>query len=236
MRSKKSFGYVLVVVALALVFMACVSGCGRKQHVSFRYDFAISPKKDQVLKDVTVYLPFPTKDGKPIREIYESLMRDYNKYWADDHPNARVSLENTEYGTMLKISIPEVDQRGFGLEGGYGFEEAYTEEKIAPHYMLAPRKDVKRLSHLIGYVADTYVYADFKGGDELGLALEYDISILSPPLFPLDYVPEDGYTAYLGFDEPPIKPGNRVKYVKRKGWTKMKLADNGYDKESYGQE
>ncbi|MDP2210809.1 MAG: hypothetical protein Q8J63_03600 [Candidatus Aquicultor sp.] len=227
---KKATGIALLVLLAAFLLIV---GCGRKQDVSFGYSFTISPTKGEVLKDVTVYLPFPTKEGKPTQEIFDALMRDYRKYAADDHPDAKISLESTKYGSMLKVSISKLDHRGFGLGGGYGYEEPYSDKQIAPHFMLNPRKNVRKLPDGFGHVSDTYVYADFKGGEELGLALEYSISILSPALFPLDYVPEDGCTSYLGFEEPPTESGSRVKYVNRQGWSKMPLSNTNYDGESY---
>ncbi|HCG98736.1 MAG TPA: hypothetical protein DE036_02740 [Actinobacteria bacterium] len=134
---------------------------------------------------------------------------------------------------MLKVYVPELRKRSYRLAGGYGYEEPYSDKQIAPHFMLSPRKNVRKLPDGFGHISDTYIYADFKGGEELGLALEYSISILSPALFPLDYVPEDGCTTYVGFEEPPTKSGSRVKYVNRQGWSKMPLSNTNYDGEAY---
>ena len=224
--NKKGIGIVLLVLLAGLVLVA---GCGRTQDVSFSYSFTVSPKKGEVLKDVTVYLPFPTKKGKPTQEIFDALMRDYEEYRVKEFPDSKISLVDTEHGMMLRVYVPELRKQSYHLGGGYGYEEPYSEKQIAPHFMLSPRKNVRELPSGYGHIGDTYVYADFKGGEELGLALEYSIKIMSSPLFPLDYVPEDGCITYLGFEEPPTQSGSRVKYVNRQGWSKMPLSNTSYD-------
>ncbi|MBE0447771.1 MAG: hypothetical protein IBX64_06685 [Actinobacteria bacterium] len=223
--------YKLLVIAL-LIPLLLVLGCGRKQQVGLHYDFAISPKKGEVLKDVTVYLPFPAKDGKPMMEIYESLMRDYKEYRVKEYPTAKVSLIKTRYGTMLKVHVPEVDKRGFGLEGGYGFEEPFSRESIAPRFPITPRLNPRNLpGYKTGYLCDSYIYAEFDNAEEMGVALTYEITSLSPSLLPLDYTPSDHYWAHLGWDRVPGNSEVLVKYYPSSGWQKVPLVDLGYDKE-----
>lgn len=228
----------VAVAAVLIIFLTGLfllsSGCGRKQYVSFTYSFAISPKKGEVLKDVTVYLPFPVHNGRPMTKIYESLVKDYKKYWADEFPDARTTLINTKHGPMLKVRISKIDSRGFGLEAGYSFEERYSKEPIAPRFLLNPRLNPRKLAGFkTGYLSDSYVYADFKNAEQLGLALQYKIKIFLPSLLPLDYLPEDGYESYLGWLEPPTKPGSLVKYFDNNGWIEVPVSDTGYDKEWY---
>jgi len=216
--------------AALLILLLLTAGCGRKQHVSIYYSFAISPKKGEVLKDVTVYLPFPTRDGEPLMEVYESLMRDYKRYRVKDYPDAKVSLAETEHGTMLKVQVPEIDKRGYGLEGGYGFKEPFTKGSVAPRFTMIPRLNQRKLKgYKTGYLCDSYVYAEFNNAEEMGLALKYRINRQSPSLLPLDYVPDDNYYAYLGWDSVPEK--GLVKYFPGNGWQKVPMVDLGYDKE-----
>lgn len=229
MRLRIIYVPVLLVLVSMLLLM---TGCGRKQHVSFSYSFAISPKKGDVLKDVTVYLPFPSNDGKPVVKIYESLMRDYKKYWAQDYPDAKTSLVKTKHGPMLKVSVPEIDERGFGLGGGYGFEEPFSKEPVAPRFPINPRLNSRKLDgYETGHLCDSYIYATFDNANDMGLALDYGISARSPSLLPLDYVPEDNYYAHVGWDSIPGNSEVLVKYFPSNGWMRIPLADLGYDKE-----
>ncbi|MHB8842253.1 MAG: hypothetical protein ACYC56_10815 [Candidatus Aquicultor sp.] len=216
----------IAAILLLLSLLLFMTGCGKKQHVSFGYSFAISPKKGEVLKNVTVYLPFPTKNGKPMMEIYRSLERHYKNYHLDDTPNLALSIADTKYGPMLKVKVPELKQ-GVGLNGGYSQEGSLKKVSAYKDFYLNPSICTqKQLSDRF-----SYIFAGFKNAKELGLALEYKISILSPSLLPLDYVPEERYETYLGWEQPPVSRGSIVKYYNSVGWAKVPISDSGFDRE-----
>jgi hypothetical protein len=222
----------LTLALIVLLLLFPLSGCGRKQYVSFTYNFAISPPKGEVLRNVTVYLPFPASNGKPIWGIYRGLKRDYAKYRAMDYPDAELGLIKTKHGSLLKVYIPVIDQRGYGLDGAFGFEEPYSQDSMGPRFPLNPRLVPRKLAdYRNGYLCDSYIYAKFQGARALGYALDYKVRAEKPSILPLDYVPQDSYSAYLGWFQPPRHAGSLVKYIKMQGWNKIPLSDIGYREE-----
>ncbi len=229
MLSKRFIRIAAILLLLSSLLFA--TGCGKKQHVSFTYSFAISPKKGEVLKNVTVYLPFPTKNGKPMMEIYRSLEKHYKNYHLDDTPNLTLSMADTKYGAMLKVQVPELKQ-GVGLNGGCSQEGFLQKPSAYRNFYLNPSLNMqKQLSDRLEHRYGSYIFAGFKNANELGLSLNYKISILSPSLLPIDYMPEDKHEVFLGWDKLPKREGSFVKYYKQQGWTKVPLYSLGFNKE-----
>lgn len=223
--------YQLAAILLLLIALVFVNGCGKKQHVSFTYSFAISPKKGEVLKNVTIYLPFPTKNGKPMMEIYRSLERHYEKYHLDDTPGLTLSMIDTKYGPMLKVQVAKLSQ-GVGLNGGYSLEGSSQTIMETKHNSLNPRANIHKLTlDRSEHQYDSRIFAEFENAKSFGLSLNYRITVLSPSLLPIDYVPEDKYEVFLGWEKPPEQQGSLVKYFDKKGWIKVPVSDLGFDKE-----
>lgn len=225
----------IAAILLLLSLLLFMTGCGRKQSVSVGYDFSIFPKKKgEGLKNVTVYLPFPTKNGKPIMEIYRGIEKHYREYHLDDPPNAVISIADTKYGPMLKVQVPEL-KHGMGAGGGYNFDQPHSNEPVAPRFPLSPRLNCLKLPNSeTGHLCESYIYVDFDSASynakELGLIVNYKITIFSPSLLPLDYVPQDNYGAFLGWEQPP-ETELLAKYYGSAGWIKVPLLDWGFDKE-----
>lgn len=226
----------LVALFLVLLFIAgyVLTGCGRVQYVNPAYNFAIAAKKGEVLKNVTLYLPFPTdKDGKPLMEIYKSLVKDHKNDASKRFPNSAISLINTKHGPMLKVTVPEIsDYSSFVLSGGYSFEEPFSKESNGPRFPINPRLNPRKPGkNEPEYLFDSYIYTKFDNANELELSLEYKVGEQSPSLLPLDYVPEDNYYVHLGLDHIPQESYGNFKLYKSAGWQKVLAIDIGYDNE-----
>ncbi|MDI6716413.1 MAG: hypothetical protein QME63_05670 [Actinomycetota bacterium] len=218
-----------LMILVAVLTLLVLGGCAQAQYVNLSYSFAISPKKGEVLKDVTVYLPFPVKDGKPVIEIYSRLLKDYREYWNNNSPNLKLFPIKTRYGYMLKLFIPMIDKKGFGLEANYSFKELHSSKSAALRFQINPRLNARKLKGFeTGNLCNSYIYTRFSGARELGLALTYEIKVQAPSLLPLDYIPERNYYSYLGWDRVPGNSEFLVKYYPSKGWQKIPLVDLGY--------
>ncbi len=221
----------MAAILLLLSSLLFETGCGKKQHVSFTYSFAISPKKGEVLKNVTICLPFPTKNGKPMMEIFRSLQKHYKNYHLEDTPKLTLSIADTKYGAMLKVQVPELKQ-GVGLEGGLGFDEPSSNGSASPRFPIAPRLNPRGLKgYKAGHLCDSYIFTEFENARAIGLALTYDISSQSPSFLPLDYEPDDNYYSYIGWSVIPGGSEVLVKYFPDASWIKVPLADIGYDED-----
>lgn len=218
----------LVALLLALIFL---TGCGRVQYVNPSYKLVVAAKKGEVLKNVTLHLPFPMdEDGKPLMEIYRSLLKNH-KDESKEFPGSTISLINTKYGPMLEVTVPEIsDYSSFALSGGYSFDEPFSKESNGPRFPINPRLNPYKLKkHEPEYRFDSYIYVKFDNASELRLKLKYQIGEQSPSPLPLDYVPEDNYYVYLGWDHIPQESEGEFKLYKSVGWLKVPAIDIGYD-------
>jgi hypothetical protein len=109
-------GVCFLIVALGTWF----SGCGQRvpggrlsmtpempEPWNWGYGFVLCGEA----KDLTLYLPFPHYQGKPIQEAAKNRSRLTR--WYDQGPvhfieEVSYSLIETQYGTMLKLHIPEI--------------------------------------------------------------------------------------------------------------------------------
>jgi len=89
---------------IVLVMMTSWCGYSAMPHFSYYYQIAIQSPKD--LKNVEIYLPLGTVSGEPYEELYSQVYKD------PDHltENFTQAIVDTEYGKMLKLSIPNLEK------------------------------------------------------------------------------------------------------------------------------
>jgi hypothetical protein len=96
----RSFGSLLAFIALVMMTSWC--GYSAMPHYSYYYQVAIQSSED--LKNVELYLPLGTVSGEPYEELYNQV------YKVPGHltENFTQELVDTEYGKMLKLTIPNL--------------------------------------------------------------------------------------------------------------------------------
>ncbi len=98
----KSFGSVSALVVLAIAFGWCVYTA--LPHYGYYYQVSIQSSED--LTDLELYLPVGTVSGQPYQELY----RHAYKVPEELTENFTQELVDTEYGKMLKFTIPSLEK------------------------------------------------------------------------------------------------------------------------------
>jgi hypothetical protein len=99
-KGVKRFGSIAALIILA----ATVGWCGylALPHYGYYYQVAIQSPENQ--SNLELYLPVGTVSGKPYEELYEQVL----KMPRGTTENFKQELVDTEYGKMLKLTIPNL--------------------------------------------------------------------------------------------------------------------------------
>ncbi|MDI6892745.1 MAG: hypothetical protein QMD08_07180 [Actinomycetota bacterium] len=163
----KRAGLIFVLMMSTLFLSGCV------RDVTLEYSIAIIPKEGEIPKNVTVYLPFPVKNGKPCKKIFTAMKELYQSQIADDFPDVTFELISTKYGKMLKIHIPALT-RGIGVHGeataiNTVFNKVYPQDK----YILSTMERKVENGEKKSYV---HIYSEFENGTGFILRSLYDVT------------------------------------------------------------
>ncbi len=237
----------LILISI-IVFLVLVSYFGLRylfvpqaRSVSLEYIVNIWPKEGENPKNVTVYLPFPHHEGKPVEKVFEAMNRYYSDYYLSDYPDSKVELVSTKYGKMLKVYLPELGE-GVGLiadpldpEYGPSFREPISLSPPSTRYVLQPRFEVRKKNH--NQVSHSWIYLDYE--DATGIILRSQYIVKSRAQMPIggffgSHPSGSNFWTYIGTDDPPRDPQEGRLYsrpaeieINEKGWIKIPVFEAG---------
>lgn len=135
-------------IAAFAVLVAMIGWCGYNALPHYGYYNQVVIHSQENLENIELYLPIATVDGKPYDELYEHV------YKAPGHLTQDFTQEfvETEYGRMLKITIPHLEATGVPMPA-YEANIIFW-EKNEPHKViqLEPRTAVEAVNTITSRV------------------------------------------------------------------------------------
>ena len=132
------FGSIMALIILAIV----VGWCGYTALPHYGYYYQVAIQASENLNNLEIYLPVGTISGEPYQELY----RQAYEMPGDLTENFTQELVETEYGPMLKITIPTLKKDNVPVP-------RYTAniifwQKSAPHQLmyLSPKSDIMQVN------------------------------------------------------------------------------------------
>lgn len=187
-----------------------LTGCCLPRFGTLEYNIIIEPQKRETLNDVTIYFPFPSYKGNPVKGVLSDMNRWYNEYAKNKCPGVTLDLIKTNHGKMLRIQIPRLD-RAFSLFSRTSFNYLAFDRTLPPDkYLLLPMEDEIEApideGGYGGYPESpnkffTYVYSEYEGGSGLILRNKYTINYAA--LWPSQVAGSGGGLTYIGLEELP---------------------------------
>jgi len=235
MKKKTKFAifsvFASAVLFVILLGVICFRMCGCElRGTTIEYTVNILPKESEQVKNVMVYLPFPTYGDKSAMEILEGIKNEYNKYDSDDVPDVLFNIVETADGPMLKVEIPEL-KNGLGTSPDihktlsiFSSEDPGKEYPLSPVFNLTkPEKRVKESGYTNNIrTGKTKLFIDYEGGTGIIFGLRYEVRTRSHFWISL-YSASD--TMYLvGIDEVPDRDIGFGPYrleINEKGWMEV---------------
>lgn len=208
-------------VLIFLILVLSVVFTYRK--VSVEYVFNIKPKEGETLKEVTVYLPFPSYRGKPMRKIFDDVKKDYEVI-EKFSPGVKWELIDTKHGPMLKVYIPELNE-SFGVDSWTTLSGIFLKTPPQDKFLLSPRENV--ISTHKSSFGDyrnfyTYIYSDYREGSGFILRIDYHI------LHKLSLLPSQAGSgsggSCVGTRELPKEWRYEIE-INEKGWIKLPVIE-----------
>ncbi len=229
--------FVLSAVAL-LMSTVLVAGCSLTpdREINLKYSFFAEPLHGEKLKNVVLYLPFPSREGKIINKAFKETEERYLKYGSNTMDKTTFDKVSTKYGPMLRIQA-SVLGKGVGsgcdvsIRESLPFREYYLWQSTGNHrhrYMYSPRHVIKRRGEQ--RYAHTMIYVDGADGNGLKLEMRYDIRDRTPAPFPFifSHGGGGGLLAFFGTRElPDPMPGSAGIPIEitKLGWQKIPVTE-----------
>jgi len=209
-----SFRRLIPLFFMLIFFALFLTGCWR--NVRLVYIVHLLPKEGEVLRDVTLYLPFPAEDGKLVENVFQRMEAEYKEYVKDEIPNVTFKPIKTAYGEMVKIHIPLL-RKELDVGGELNFIEPPFRKHSQDRFVLNPK--LKRDSGK----NFTYIYAKYRGGSGFTLGLRYDVSynetfLIQAGAEKITLVGVEKPPERLGFGPVPIE-------INEQGWIKLPILD-----------
>ncbi len=246
MAKRWALAIFVVFLAALILILLCYAGLNylfnpRERSVSLEYVVGIRPKRGEIPKNVTIYLPFPRYKGKPVEKVFEAMEHQHEKYLDEEPEGMNLELVETKYGKMLKVFIPTLE-RGWGgyadpLDPKYGpcFKESASLPPPSTRYLLSPRfevttnKEGDQISH-------TWIYLGYKEATGIVLRSQYIVKHRAQSRIGgfFGQHPAGGdFFAFIGSDKLPDWREQPYTMpvpleINEKGWVKIPVAEAGY--------
>lgn len=146
---KKSIRGIVPVITLVITVIV-IGWCGYLSFIGYSYYYQVIIQSPENLYDLEIYLPAGTVSGEPYEELYNHVHEPPIELSRSGLTESfTLQIVDTEYGRMLKLMIPELENHGTSSNPRYVANIIW--DAGAPHEIirLMPKSDITEVNPVI---------------------------------------------------------------------------------------